>query len=386
MAAESKSETPLTRPSKLYHNVLLGNSGLRVSPLCLGTMTWGGKWGIGSTKEEAKEIFDEYVNNGGNFIDTANFYHAGHSELWLGEFMAEAGNRHDLVIATKFSLSMKTSPEFTADVGTKEDGTAREYYAANSVGNNRKSMRRALNESLKRLQTDYVDLYYVHYWDYITNPEEIMRTLNDLISAGKILHAAVSDAPVWAVAECNAMAKERGWARFDALQYKHSLLDRTIERDVLHYAQHRNHTVVAWDVLGGGKLTGKYKRKAEGDESKEVEGSKRASAWGIEMTEEMHEVVDLVREIATELDATCARVAMAWSLRQPHVLPLVGARTLAQLKDNLAALELPITDDQLARLSAKTALKDKGFVLSFIGSKFEENRWQATVKVLPHAK
>jgi len=240
-----------------------------------------------------------------------------------------------------------------------------------------------------------------------------MRTLNDLVTAGKILHAAVSDAPVWAVAECNTMAKERHWAPFDCLQYKHSLLDRTIERDVLHYARHRNTTVVTWDVyvsvavmgricacqcvtclcvhafarLGGGRLTGKYRRPAaEDDDSKSEEvDSMRAKSWGITVTDKQYDIIEEVVAIAEELDTTPARVSLAWSLRQSNVLPLVGARTLKQLKDNLGAMELPLSQEHMDRLNTVTNI-ELGFVQEFIGSTYEENPWATTVKVFAKAK
>lgn len=380
MADESKTAP---EPNALWQHVLLGTSGLRVSPLCLGTMTFGGAWGIGSTKEQAREIFLEYCKQGGNFIDTANKYHEGESESWLGEFMEEAGNRDDLVIATKYSLPMASTSSLEVAAKPSEGFFGGELKVpGNHVGNNRKNMRRAVEESLKRLRTDYIDVYYVHFYDYLTAPDEVMRTLNDLVSSGKILHAAISDAPVWYVAECNQLAKERHWAPFDCMQYKYSLLDRTIERDALHYARTHGQTVVTWDALGGGRLTGKFKRPTTSEEEGHTGDSTRSKAFGLKVSERDFDIVDVVKEVAEELDCTPARVALAWNLRQKNVLPLVGARTPEQLRDNLGALSLPITKAQLAKLDAATAVKDKGFILSFIGEDFQSNPWHAKVAVV----
>ncbi|MGB6449882.1 MAG: aldo/keto reductase, partial [Steroidobacteraceae bacterium] len=216
---------------------LLGNSGLRVSELCLGTMTFGDDWGWGAGTEAAKVIYDAYREAGGNFIDTANLYTNGTSERLLGEFMQ--GHRESLVLATKY-------------------GNAAPGSDPNAAGNHRKSMVQAVEASLKRLKTDYIDLYWLHIWDQMTPLEEIMRGFDDLARAGKILYAGISDAPAWWIARGNTVAELRGWTQFVGLQIEYSLLERTPERELLPMAHALGLGVTAWSPLAGGMLTGKY--------------------------------------------------------------------------------------------------------------------------------
>src|SRR4030088_2905888 len=216
---------------------LLGKSGLRVSEFCLGTMTFGDDWDWGSSKDEAKKIYDSFRDAGGNFIDTANIYTDGTSESFLGEF--QEGHRDSVVLATKYS---NTAP------GNDP----------NAAGNHRKSMMQAVEASLKRLQTDYIDLYWVHNWDQMTPVEEVMRGLDDLVRAGKVLYVGMSDAPAWWIAQANTLAHLRGWSAFIGLQIEYSLIERTVERELVPMAKALNLGLTAWSPLSGGMLTGKY--------------------------------------------------------------------------------------------------------------------------------
>ena len=218
---------------------LLGKSGLRVSELALGTMTFGEEWGWGASKEESKKVFDAFANAGGNFIDTANRYTEGTSEKLVGEFINP--DRDHFVVATKYTLhTRRDDPNFS--------------------GNHRKNMMRSLDESLKRLKTDYIDLYWVHAWDYTTPEEEILRALDDTVRAGKILYIGISDTPAWVVSRMNAIAELRGWTPFVGLQIKYSLIDRSVERELLPMARKLDLAVTPWAVIGGGILSGKYNR------------------------------------------------------------------------------------------------------------------------------
>ena len=215
---------------------LLGKSGLRVSELCLGTMTFGEDWGWGSSKDESRKVYDAFLEEGGNFIDTANVYTNGTSEQLLGEFMT--GHRDRIVLATKYT-----------NAGPGKD--------PNAAGNHRKSMMQAVEASLKRLKADYIDLYWLHIWDQITPIEEVMRAFDDLVRQGKILYAGVSDMPAWIVAKANTLAELRGWTSFVGLQIEYSLIERTPERDLLPMAADLGLGVTAWSPLAGGILTGK---------------------------------------------------------------------------------------------------------------------------------
>jgi aryl-alcohol dehydrogenase-like predicted oxidoreductase len=216
---------------------LLGNSGLRVSEAALGTATFGEEWGWGSPKDEARKVYDAFRAAGGNFIDTANSYTNGTSEMWLGEFMKN--HRQSVVLATKYS---------SAAPGTDP----------NAAGNHRKNMMQAVEASLQRLQTDYIDLYWVHVWDQITPVEEVMRGLDDLIRQGKVLYVGISDAPAWWIAQANTLAHLRGWSPFVGLQIEYSLIERTVERELVPMAKALNLGSTAWSPLAGGMLTGKY--------------------------------------------------------------------------------------------------------------------------------
>lgn len=229
------------------HYKLLGSTGLRVSELCLGTMTFGDTWGWGASKEDCKKLLHTYLDAGGNFIDTANFYTEGNSERILGEITQNM--RDQLVMATKYTLNM--DPENNANAG----------------GNHRRNMVRAVEDSLKRLKTDYIDLYWVHIWDRMTPIEEIMRGLEDLVRSGKVVYTGFSDAPAWLIAKGNMLAQCRGWNQFAALQMEYNLLTRGIEREILPLARMDELSILYWSPLAGGLLSGKYRSKEDAGKS-----------------------------------------------------------------------------------------------------------------------
>jgi len=234
---------------------LLGNSGLRVSELCLGTMTFGEDWGYGADENSSREIFNSYLESGGNFIDTANRYTEGTSEEYIGKFVKESGRRDELVIATKYGLYTKSG-------------------RINDSGNHRKNMVQSLEGSLKRLGLEYVDILYLHIWDFTTPIEEILRALDDLVRAGKVLYPAISDTPAWIVSKGNQMAKQMGWSPFVSLQAEYSLITRDAERDLLPMTQSEGLAFTAWAPIAGGALSGKYLNNSE-QAGRLKEGSKR---------------------------------------------------------------------------------------------------------------
>jgi aryl-alcohol dehydrogenase-like predicted oxidoreductase len=313
---------------------LLGDSGLRVSELCLGTMTFGEDWGWGASPAESRKVYDTFLEAGGNFIDTANVYTNGTSERLLGEFMH--GQRERLVLATKYT---------NAAPGTDP----------NAAGNQRKSMVQALEASLKRLKTDYIDLYWLHIWDQITPIEEVMRAFDDLVRQGKILYAGVSDMPAWVVAKANTLADLRGWTPFVGLQIEYSLIERTPERELLPMASDLGLGVTAWSPLAGGMLTGKQLEPGGARGSRQSDpGMKQFLASDARKDAIVREVVALARECGH----SSAQVALAW-LRQraAPVIPIIGARKLAQVKDNLACVDIRLEPAFLQRLDAVSRIE-----------------------------
>jgi aryl-alcohol dehydrogenase-like predicted oxidoreductase len=320
----------MTDTLSLAHYRLLGRSGLRVSPLALGTMTFGSEWGWGSEPEEARRIFDTYVDRGGNFIDTANFYTNGTSETLVGQFARD--KREQLVIATKYSLAMRRGDP-------------------NSGGNHRKNMVRSVEASLRRLGTDSIDLLYLHIWDDTTPVEEVLRGFDDLIHAGKVVYAGISDTPAWQVSRMQAIADLRGWAPLVALQIEYSLVQRTVERELMPMATALGLGVLPWSPLAGGVLTGKYSRA-------DLEQPGGADTPTGTRPERALAIADAVKEVAAAIDRTPAQVALAWTLLNPAVAaPIIGARTLAQLEDNLAALEVALAPAHVERLEAASRIE-----------------------------
>ncbi|WP_405656488.1 aldo/keto reductase [Streptomyces sp. RK9] len=329
---------------------LLGRSGLRVSPLALGAATFGTEWGWGAEQDEARKLFDLYVERGGNFIDTASTYTEGSSERLLGEFAH--GRRESLVLATKYS-------------------TLRRPGDPNSGGGHRKNLFASVETSLRRLRTDYVDLLYLHLWDAVTPVEEILRGLDDLVRQGKVLYVAISNAPAWQVARMQTVADLRGWSPLVALQIEYSLIERAGERDLIPMARELGLGVVPWSPLGGGVLTGKYSRADLTATDVAADGTRKSvTVAGGALSERNFAIVDVVKEVAAELGRTPAQVGLAWTLRNPAVTaPVIGARTPAQLRSNLGALEVDFTAAQLDRLDAASAI-DLGFPHALLAGDF----------------
>jgi aryl-alcohol dehydrogenase-like predicted oxidoreductase len=306
---------------------LLGNSGLRVSEAALGTMTFGEDWGWGSAQDEARKVYDAFREVGGNFIDTANMYTNGTSESLLGEFMK--GHRQSVVMATKYT---------NAAPGTDP----------NAAGNQRKNMVQAVEASLKRLKTDYIDLYWVHIWDQITPVEEVMRGLEDLVRGGKVLYIGISDAPAWWIAQANTLAHLRGWAPFIGLQIEYSLIERTIERELLPMAKALNLGLTAWSPLANGVLTGKYHGHGSSEPGRMSRDMMKPFLPEQQRTDR---IVAAVKTVSDELGRSKAQVALAWLRYRPvPVIPILGARKLSQLQDNLASFDLTLSADQLQTL------------------------------------
>ncbi|WP_437275292.1 aldo/keto reductase [Sorangium sp. So ce375] len=342
---------------------LLGRSGLRVSPLALGTMTFGTDWGWGSDRDEASRILDAYLDRGGNFIDTANKYTNGTSERLIGEL---AGDRRErLVLATKYTLTMRPGDP-------------------NAGGNHRKNMVRSVEASLDRLKTDYIDLLYLHAWDATTPVEEILRAMDDLVRAGKVLYVGISDTPAWQVSRMQAIADLRGWAPLVALQIEYSLIERTVERELIPMAQEMGLGVIPWSPLASGVLTGKYTRAdldAGGGTADAAGSRKNVAAANGSLTERGLGIADVVKAVAAESGKTPAQIAIAWTLLHPAVTaPIMGARTVKQLEDNLAALDVRLTDGQRARLDQVSAV-ELGFPHDFLARPLSRSVMFGDVKI-----
>jgi aryl-alcohol dehydrogenase-like predicted oxidoreductase len=318
---------------------LLGRSGLKVSELSLGTMGFGTEGGWGADKDASFAIMDAYANAGGNFLDTANMYKLGTSERIIGEYLT--GNDRDFfVLATKYSLKDNTTNP-------------------NASGNNRKNMMRGVEESLKRLKTDFIDLFYLHIWDDLTPIDEVMRGMDDLVRQGKVNYIAISDTPAWIISKGNTLAELMGWSQFVALQVEYSLIARTPERDLIPMAKHFGMTVTPWAPLGGGVLTGKYIRGEQGRIKPE---SKRLNDRAVEITK-------AVVEIADELGVSPGNVALKWTMQQGFsCIPIVGATKLSQLEDNLKTVDVTLSDEQLKRLDDASVIE-----LGFPGEFFKED-------------
>ncbi len=301
---------------------LLGQSGLRVSELSLGTMGFGTEWKWGSDKELSKKIFDTYATAGGNFIDTANRYTEGTSEKFVGEFVAS--DRDHFVVATKYSLRDRAGD-------------------LNFAGNHRKNMMRSVHESLKRLNTEYIDLLWVHAWDSWTPTEEIMKGLEDLISRGLVHYIGVSDTPAWVVSQANTLAQLRGWNQFVGLQIEYSLFQRTVEPELMQMAKAFGMTVTPWAPLAGGALTGKY---LKGDKGRLTEASIRLGERATMLTKK-------VVEVAERIGVSPSQVAINWTRQHKgqSVIPIVGATKVAQLEDVLDCLKFELTLDVMAELN-----------------------------------
>jgi aryl-alcohol dehydrogenase-like predicted oxidoreductase len=324
---------------------LLGRTGLRVSELCLGTMTFGEDWGWGAPKEECARILDAYAAAGGNFIDTSNRYTEGSSESILGELIAP--DRERWVLATKYGLSLRPDDP-------------------NAGGGHRKHLVQALEASLRRLRTDYVDVLWLHLWDVFTPVEELMRALDDVVRSGKALYVGISDSPAWVVAQANTLAELRGWTPFAGLQAQYSLIERSAERDLLPMARALGLTVTTFEPLGGGLLTGRFGSDREpppGTRIATTEYARRAAS------ERNIAIADTVNAVAAERGASPAQVAIAWvraQQRRAAIVPIVGSRRREQIEDSLGAVEVELTSEELDRLDDAGAI-ELGFPHDFPG-------------------
>ncbi len=308
----------------------LGRSGLRVSPLCLGTMTFGTDWGWGSEESAARAIFDRYIDAGGNFLDTADMYVNGKSEEMLGRFIRERGLRDRAVIATKFTFN-------------PEKGNP------NSGGNGRKNIYRALEASLRRLGTDYVDLYWLHAWDMFTPVEEVLGSLNDLVQAGKIRYFGFSNVPAWYVARAQTLAEKEGKERPVALQLEYSLVERTIELELSPAAREFGIGLTPWSPLAGGFLTGKYKRGEQGSEGRLTKTTDNPAFQ--KFTERNWRILEVLQDVAKQLAKSPAEVALNWVSARPGVAStIIGATKISQLETNLRSLDFSIPPELRVRL------------------------------------
>jgi aryl-alcohol dehydrogenase-like predicted oxidoreductase len=364
---------------------LLGKSGLRVSEICLGTMTFGKEWGWGASKEESRKIFDAYVNSGGNFIDTANIYTDGTSEKYVGDFVSY--DRDRFVIATKYTSNTRTGDP-------------------NAGGNHRKNMVQSLEASLRRLNTDYIDLYWVHAWDQTTPIEEMMRALDDMVKSGKILYIGISDAPAWVVSQANTLANLKGWTEFASIQIEYSLIERTSERELLPMANALDIGITAWSPLGSGVLTGKYNKSSNkepknntinkdykqtestNNDANTITGSststsdqKESSRLNVANFSELSNtllkernlrIAEEVINIAQEIKRTPSQVALNWireskKIFRNKIIPIIGAKNLVQINDNLSCMEFALTDDHIDRLNQISKI-ELGFPHDFLSS------------------
>lgn len=336
------------------HYYTLGNTGLKVSRLALGTMTFGDDWGWGANEAESRAIFQHFMEAGGNFFDTADLYTNGNSERMLGKFIKETGSRDFAVITSKFS--------YNAEPGNPNAG-----------GNSRKNIMRAVEGSLQRLGTDYLDVYMLHTWDRFTPAEEVMRTMDDLVRSGKVRYVGLSDVPAWYASEAQTLATERGYAPISTLQLEYSLVERNIEHEFVPLARNMGMGVMAWSPLASGLLSGKYRADENG-----VVGEGRLAAMAgsgnpafEKFTPENFQVVATLQRVADKLGYSMAQLALHWVVTQPGIASvLVGASKLSQLQDNLAALNLEVPAEAMAELDAASQ-PDRPFPYAFFGDEIQ---------------
>jgi aryl-alcohol dehydrogenase-like predicted oxidoreductase len=303
---------------------LLGKTGIKVSELCLGTMTFGTDWNFGSDKEESQRVFDAFCNAGGNFFDTANIYTTGTSEKYLGEFMQS--ERDNLVIASKYSLT--------------------ESNKINVSGNSRKNMTQSVEGSLKRLGTDYIDLYYVHAWDFLVAPEELMRNLEYLLASGKVLSIGISDTPAFITSRCNTLAELRGWNQFAAYQVEYCLTERTADREIIPLCEHDDMLFCGFGPLAAGLLTGKYLEENSNPKRMTKGVSARLSERNLAMSAE-------IKALAKEIGHTPSQVAIRWAMQMvKKSSPIFGARSLKQCEENLKVIDFSLSNDQMNKLNS----------------------------------
>lgn len=314
---------------------LFGKSGLRVSEIALGTMTLGKEWGTGADKKESKKILETYANAGGNFIDTANRYTEGTSEKFIGEFIRS--DRDHFVLATKYTLHDRLGDP-------------------NFAGNHRKNMIRSVDASLARMKTDFIDVLWVHAWDFITPVEEVMRGLDDLVRSGKVHYVGISDTPAWVVSRCNMLAELRGWTQFVGLQIEYNLIQRDGERDLIPMAKELGMAVTPWAPIAGGALTGKYLKGQKG----------RVPADSVRLNKRSTKIAEVVVDVAKKLSCSPVHVAIKWCMQKDFVsIPIVGSRKASQLKESLACLDMTIPANLMTRLD-EAGMPDLGFPHDFL--------------------
>lgn len=319
----------------------LGKSGLRVSELCLGCMSFGTRWGFGADAAQSHRVLDAYRAKGGNFLDTANMYHGGETEEFVGQWLQD--KRDSVVVATKYALSM--------------DGND-----ANASGSHRKNLVRSVEDSLRRMNTDYIDLLWTHAWDAATPFEEHMRALDDLVRSGKVLYVGMSDAPAWVVSASNVLAELRGWTAFVGLQIEYSLLARDGDRDLWPMAETFGMSVCAWGPLGAGVLTGKYTRGSVDNDSLRTGGNEQRGRTSTRSLE----IARAVDAVADRIGATSAQVAIAWLLAKgPLSIPIVGARTVEQIEDTMGASDVVLDEASVKQLDEVSAIS-LGFPHEFL--------------------
>jgi len=325
--------------TSLKEYVYLGKSGLKVSPLCLGTMTFGDNWEVGTNKDESKKIFDLYRSKGGNFYDTANIYTNGNSERYLGEFLNTF--RSDAVVATKYSVNPQVF---------NKDRKETDLVSPNLGGNSRKNLVESLDLSLKRLNMNYTDILYIHVWDQQTPTEEVVRACDDIIRSGKALYVGISDVPSWVVAKSNTIAELKGFSPYIVLQTRYSLIDRSMESDLGTMLQEYEMSSCVWGALAEGFLTGKHKK------GEKLEASGRNESAAMHLSKEKNtRILEEVQKIAQEVGKSAAQVSLNWTAQRPNVIPIIGAKSAAQLEDNLGCLDFTLNADQMKRLNTVSA-------------------------------
>ena len=327
---------------------LLGKSGLRVSELCLGTMTFGEDWGWGSSQAESQKIYNAFREAGGNFIDTANIYTNGTSEQFLGEFIAS--ERDAVVVATKYTNGL---------------GDAN----PNGGGNQRKNMVQSVEASLKRLNTDYIDILWLHTWDFMTPAEEVMRAFDDLIRAGKVLYIGISDAPAWVVSQCNTLAELRGWTQFIGLQIEYSLIQRTPERELLPMAHSLDIGITAWSPLASGWLTGKYTGGKDDGDDKRLNNEMMEGF--VDQSDRNTKIAQEVDKVAAQVGKSSSQIALAWLLSK-GVIPIIGARKVSHVADNLKCVDVQLSSEQIQQLDDVSAI-ELGFPHDFFNADMVRN-------------
>ena len=335
------------------YRILSSTAGIRVSPLQLGAMSIGDAWSafMGSmSKEQSFKLLDAFFEAGGNFIDTANHYQNDQSEAWIGEWMAERKNREQIVVATKF----------TSDYKSYELGKGK---APNHCGNHKRSMVMSVRDSLKKLQTDFIDILYVHWWDQTTSIEEMMDSLHMLVEQGKVLYLGISDCPAWVVATANTYAKAQGKTQFSIYQGRWNVMLRDFERDIIPMARHFGMALAPWDVLGGGHFQSKKKL-----EERKAAGEGLRAIFSKDQTPEEEKMSEALSNVAAEHGTeSVTAIALAYVLsKTPNVFPLIGGRKVEHLQDNIQALSIRLTDKQIKYLEGVKPL-DVGFPNNMLG-------------------